>query len=400
MQMTVNRETKHIHVNLGPTLRESDVPHQLRIELPEKFDIDVRLRRGHVRVTGTKLEAIRCHVAVAAGDLSVRKVRAEELSLSALLGELRVESVAEATNMQLAGRVVYGKRISAEVLSIEASGSYNVEGGGGGTSVGASKSPSAAPRIGSSVHVDALYSPSAVIRCTAPLPPPCSPTGASMARSALVYVDALHGALSVESCGGPVDNDPAVVPVPRVPAAAASGPLVAAAARACALSLQRITGQVEARAAAGGIEAHFDVPEGRSTLRADRGPVALLVNHQASANVRLETALPYVVDIKPGACFLDAPADGGDPPPGTASAANVVGSLLPDVARAALESGGSRGKIDIEAARKFTSSTSFFGPAAVSGEADVPEIRASAADGGITLESLSWRDSIRRKFFD
>ena len=92
---------------------------------------------------------------------------------------------------------------------------------------------------------------------------------------------------------------------------------------------------------------------------------------------------------------------------------NSLGQVRPGVG------GAAKGKIDLGAARRFTSSTSFFGlttatdkPAshrnneyfdpdhAIEGaKAHIPHIVAVAeARGDVTLESLSWMDSIKRKF--
>jgi hypothetical protein len=224
----------------------------------------------------------------------------------------------------------------------------------------------------------------------------------------------------------------------------------------------------------GGVVAHFDQPEGVSRLSTSCGAVRvpeahqlysshsltskpppmlhplnrkpkvkLVVSHQATCRALLTALKGGRVAVKAGSCFAPDGQRGQRlkgssatedavwlPEPRTGPAglvAQVAGTLLPDVSRSELL--GTGGKVDVAAARRFASSTSFFGDKGAGGtissgssasdssggssssssseaahasaqseEAVVlPEIRVAAV-GNVTLESLSWRDSIKRQF--
>ena len=256
----------------------------VHFELPEQFDVDVDLQgRGDVHVGGTKLEGpARLRICAHRGDVSVGKVRSQDVELAAPEGSVTVRAVAEATRLMVHG----GKGVAAKRLSGGASVVIEAGGGGGGKASGDGVAGG-----GSVVRVDALFSPAASITCVAPRSLPSTAAagvaaaakagagaGAGANDAALVHVDSLHGNLTVR----------ALPALPPASPSAALAPVAAAPVHATTVSVQRITGSVDLGSVApGGVEAHFDVPEGGSVLDAADGPVRLLVSHEAAARVRL-----------------------------------------------------------------------------------------------------------------
>ena len=176
-----------------------------------------------------------------------------------------------------------------------------------------------------------------------------------------VSLDAVHGSLSVE-LEGPGN-----------------------------IAARRVSGSLQAKVAGPGkIEVDFDSPSGSSRLETSDGPVSLTVSHQALARVNL-SAPEGRVTVAEGATFT-----------GDASDTIVSGFLLPDAERAELEGTGGqgKGKIDLKGAEQFSLTSSFFSPSAGSATgSDLADISvAMGGRGTLLLESLSWMDSIKRKF--
>ena len=448
------------HLGVG----EEQDPLVVRFDTPEKFqDVVVALEHGDVVVAGTKLEcADSCRISTVRGDVTLKKVRSGELEVNALNGSVIVSGVAEATHMTVdAATAVYAKRVSGETLRIALEEKF-----------GAAARESSLSS--SSVRVDALYSPAAVIECTSSADLSCgSPEGSD----SLVHVDSMHGTLRVvanvpvvetndEGLEETSSDDEKFLEKNEFPGKedgkGGDGDDTSSEKRwRNAISVQRITGNVDAHVVGSGdMAAHFDVCGGQSALRTARGSIELMVNHQTMATVELEALDERnSIRILENSCF--SPTVGAAEGPqgksrdddeeeeeeekaaraagqlfeemsiaGTekggawsrvGGAAPIRGILLPDNARKELEhvGGAAKGKIDLGAARRFTSSTSFFGlttatdkPAshrnneyfdpdhAIEGaKADIPHIVAVAeARGDVTLESLSWMDSIKRKF--
>ncbi len=421
---------------------EEERPLVVRFDTPEKLtDVDVSLSHGDVVVEGTKLEcANSCCLSTARGDVVAKKLRSGDVALAAPGGAVTIKSVAEATTMTVyAAQRFYAKRISGEAIDVTVTGSSSSS--SSSSSRAGQESGALSSSSSSAVRIDALYSPAANIRCGGTLGGAGDP--------ARVHVDSMHGALKLRfdcsedaAIGGSDSSDGSGSGGgggETRATNAAGGFRESGAGAGSAVSVQRITGSVDAAATAGDVAAHFDVCGGRSFLEAGGvgATLELVVNHQTMATVDLRARTD--LDIKENSCFsrtlqvpeagaaaVDAEEEGEEAEAADEGGDGIAvrrGILLPDNARKELEhvGGAAKGKIDLAAARQFTSSTSFFGltaasdggngrgdrrfsPATIPPASDeqrrneIPHIYASAAAGRVTLESLSWMDSIKRKF--
>lgn len=150
------------------------------------------------------------------------------------------------------------------------------------------------------------------------------------------------------------------------------------------------------------------------------------VNYEVAMEVGSAGGTPSPAEVSPEASIEAANTSSGSGRRG--GIFRLRGLLLPDGGRASRADAGpqgAQGKVNLEAARRFAASTSFFGQAegghggvnagdlraadtleqSAYGEGEnyveerpVAVISAIANGGDVTLESLSWKDSIKRKF--
>jgi hypothetical protein len=447
MHLNVKNEDKILELLLKP--HETNInsilisqPQVVKLLIPENFGVDISLCNGDVQISGTKLNADCCKIVTLNGSILANKVRCDDVVLDAKRGVVSVSSVAEATTMRLYGRAVNVKRIGASsevAVTVDRSEDVKTEELTVLTQDLLSKQ--GAPIL----VVNSMYAPSAFVKCigsgsnttdhqgfSKPVKDP------STKPPPMALIDSMHGSIDIYVSGYPNDQ----------PSSSSSS------VYGCALAVERITGSVQAFVEnEGNIEAHFDVVEGDSFLRTSSGNITLMVNQESMARINMRadqvmtpieqamtttattptTKKKFIEIVEQDSRFVaveDVAQNDVTTTPSSNSPSSshfMNGFVRPLGKRHELVGGPGRGKIDLEAALRFNSSTSFFGTTSSGLKNDgvdehdqqvinpqqggdmandelnalppLPTISVHTSGGGrVKFESLSWKNSIKRKF--